>query len=240
MCAGKGVREPAVVNSSSTRETAMSVTLPGRSTSSAAVTLKILGVTGAVIAGNSLLFGSRLFFDPRPFSEVGGSFEQRAYHLLLLFCLGVLAVTLPRLVSVRGRDGAHVPAALAVATGLAAFYDGGTRFVEAFVVPYLANHAPALLDESPSSGLMIAMMAAWFLTMGTVLALAVVAYRRRVFPRAACVLLAVGAVSVPVLGPLAGILLGSAYAWAGFATLRRTSLVETSAPMPSAAAAALR
>jgi len=67
-----------------------------------------------------------------------------------------------------------------------------------------------------------------------------VAYRRRVFPRAACVFLAVGAVSVPVLGPLSGILLGSAYAWVGFATARRIRGVERSTPAPSAAAAALR
>lgn len=220
----------------------MSVPLTGRPPSAAIFPLKVLGITGVVIAANSLLFGTQLFFDPRPFSEVGGSFEQRGYHLLLLACLGVLAMTLPRLATVPGREGARLPATLTLAAGLAAFYDGGTRFVEAFVVPYLAQHAPALLDESPSSSLMIAMMTAWFLTMGTVLAIAVVAYRRRVFPRPACVLLAVAAISVPLIGPLAGVLLGSAYAWAGFATLRRIDFARhpDSSVMGSTGTAAAR
>jgi hypothetical protein len=200
-------------------------------------TLIALAATGVAIAANSLMFGTQLFFDPSPFSEIGASGTHRAYNVVLLLCVASLSVVLPGLRNVVGRTGRSLPVAVIVVLGVGVFLDGGTRFVEAFVVPYLADLAPQLLDETPASGLMYAMMAAWILYMSSLIALGVTAYRRHVFPRPACVLLIVGGASLPVFGPLSGMLVGTAFAWSALAAKAR---LEQTGDLPAAAVAATR
>ena len=180
-----------------------------------------LAATGAVIATNSLAFGTQLFFDPSSFSEIGGSSTHRTYYVVLLLCVASLSLVLPRLTDVTGSTGRTLPGAVLTFVGLGVFFDGGTRFVEAFVVPYLADFAPELLNDTPASGLMYAMVTAWILYMASLVLLGVTAYRRRVFPRAACVLIIIGGASVPLLGPLSGILIGAGLTWSGIAAAGR-------------------
>ena len=51
--------------------------------------------------------------------------------------------------------------------------------------------------------------------------LGVSGWRARVFPRAAVVLLVIGAVAIPAIGPLSNVLVGTAVLWIGSALLRR-------------------
>lgn len=183
-------------------------------------TLTALTAVGAVMALNSLALGLPTFLNSAPFSEIAGSASHLGYQAVLLGCVLVLNLALPKLAGLAGETGRTLPAGLLTFAAAAAFLDGGTRFVEAFVTPFLADHAPALLDESPASALMYAMVAAWVLWSIALVAVGVTAYRRRVFARPACVLLAVGGVAIPAIGPLSGVLIGSALAWAGAARLR--------------------
>jgi hypothetical protein len=191
---------------------------------SARPALTILTAIGAVMALNSLLFGTQLIFDPSPFSEVARTGTHLAYQVTLLAGLVALAQTLPRLTRVVGRHGSGFPAAVLLFAGVGVTLDACTRFAEAFMVPFIGRNAPELLDQSPGGALMTVMVSAWMASMLGLVAVALVAYRRRIFPRPAAVVLAVGALVVPVVGPLSGILVGTGLAWGGYAARRRLEL----------------
>jgi hypothetical protein len=46
-------------------------------------------------------------------------------------------------------------------------------------------------------------------------------WRARAFPRTAVVLLVVGAVAIPAIGPVSNVLVGASLAWIAIASLRR-------------------
>ena len=185
--------------------------------------LTILTGLGAVMAANSLVLGSQLMVDSRPFSTVASTPVHLAYYCTLLVLLGVLAQVLPHLGSVAGSTGQRFPSSILALAGVGVFLDAGTRFAEAFVVPFIAARAPELLDTSPSSVLMGAMVTAWVVYLVGLVSLGIAAYRRRIFPRPAAVLLIVGGLSVPVVGPLSGLLIGPALAWGGNSARRRVA-----------------
>lgn len=198
-------------------------------------TLTALGVVGAVLVVNAAVLGPMIMFDSRPFSEIGGLPQHRVFNVVLLLCVGALAVLLPRLAQVPGRTGRAVPATVALAAGFGAYLDGGTRFVEAFVVPFLADKAPALLDETLGGVLMYAMVTAWILWSLALIALGVTAYRARVFPRAAAVLLVLGALVIPAIGPIAGVLVGGAFVWSALSARRAGQFSDLLVPSPTTA-----
>ena len=200
--------------------------MTGPTRTSPRTTLAVLIGIGVAMASNSALFGTQLMFDPRPFSEVASTPQHVTYYVVLLVLLAAFAQVLPRLCAVTGGTGRSFPDGVLVLLGVGVFFDAATRFGEAFMVPFLAAHAPELLDDTPSTVLMSAMVTSWVLYLIGLVTLGVVAYRRRIFPRPAAVLLMVGAVTVPVIGPLSGMLIGTALAWGGYAARR-------SAPQPA-------
>lgn len=183
--------------------------------------LTVLTTIGVVMTLNSLLFGTRLMFDPSPFSEVARTGTHLAYQVTLLAALVALAQTLPRMRRVSGRSRDGFPPAVLLFAGVGVTLDACTRFGEAFLVPFIGRNAPELLDHSPGGALMAVMVSCWVASMIGLVAVAVTAYRRRIFPRPAAAVLAVGALVVPVIGPLSGILVGTGLAWSGYAARRR-------------------
>lgn len=199
-----------------------------------------LVVVGGVITLNAATLGMMLMFGPwETFSETAASRVHLGFQAILLACVAALNLLLPRLAGLRGSTGRVLPAWVLVLAAVATFADGGTRFVFTFVVPWLADAAPALLDEDGGGSLMAAMVSAWVLFTLALVCLGVTAYRRRVFPRPACVLLAVGGLAVPAIGPAAGVLLGPALVWAALARLRPGAVVDDVAPTGPTPAVAL-
>jgi hypothetical protein len=182
------------------------------------LTLTALGLL--MFAGAALL-GSRLMLDSRPFSEIGGTTTQVAYNGLLLVLLVGLVLLLPAIGRLPGRDGRTLPRWTLGLVGAGAILDACTRFDQAFMVPFLADHAPQLLDENPASMLMAAMVAAWVVYDVGLVALGVLAFRRRIFSRSAAALVVVGGALIPLAGPFAVIVVGGGLAWAGASVLRR-------------------
>ena len=180
-----------------------------------------LTVVGAALAVDAAVFGSRLMLDSRPFSVVGGTASQGLYNGVLLLALVALVLLLPALGRFPGRDGRTLPRWSLGLLATGAILDACTRFDQAFMVPYLSVHSPDLLDESPASALMVAMVTAWVVFDVALIAFGVLAFRRRVLGRPAAVLVAAGGALIPVAGPFAVIVVGAGLAWAGASILRR-------------------
>ena len=177
-------------------------------------------ITGAVLAGNGVLLGSQLFFDSRDYSEVATGAGHLAHYLMWTLCLVALSQLYPRMGHLPSPTGRPLPAPLLAAAGAGAALDACARFVSAFVTPYLAERQPQLVDAAPDTILLVPLLATGVAAMVATGALAVVGLRRRVFPRPAAVLLLLGAIAIPVLGPVSNVLLGAALVWIG-STSRR-------------------
>ena len=177
--------------------------------------------TGGVLAGNGLLLGSQLFFDARDYSVVATGPVHLAHYVLWMACLVALSQLYPRLRSLTGRDGRRLPDFVLVLAGVGAALDACTRFVSAFVTPYLAERAPALVDQAPAAILLVPLLAAGVVAMAGTAAVGVVGWRRGVFPRPAAVLLVLGGVAIPLIGPLSTVLVGAALVWIGLTARAR-------------------
>ncbi len=192
----------------------------------AAVPTQLTGVTaglmltGAVLAANGALLGSQLLTDPRDYSEVAGGTLHLAHYVLWVLCLVTLTQLYPRLGGLPGSTGRAIPAWVLALAGAGAALDACARFVSAFVTPYLAAREPGLVDSPPEAVLLVPLLATGVLAMAATATLAVVGMRRRVFPRPAAVLLLLGGVAIPLLGPVSNVLLGLALVWIGSAARR--------------------
>ena len=146
----------------------------------------------------------------------------------VLFLLGVVFVLLGLLgLYVRQSEAAG---ALGLIGFLVAFLGtvliGGFIWASAFVAPDLAVVAPQFLDGGPPSGFILSFIT---FALGWLL-FAVGTLRARVFPRAAAILLIVGAVVVVLPLPFTTIVFAVALAWLGLALFMGR---EASAEQPS-------
>ena len=172
-------------------------------------------VTGAALALNGAVLGSRLFFDSRDYSEVASTRLHLVHYLVWTACLVALSQLYPRIAALRGPTGSGIARGVLTLAAVGAALDACSRFTVAFVNPYLAAHQPALLDTTPDAVLLVPLLATGVVAMVGVAAMGVVAWRRMVLPRTLAVLLIVGAVAIPAIGPLANVPLGVALAWLG-------------------------
>lgn len=177
-------------------------------------------ITGAVFAGNGLFLGSQLFFDSRDYSQVATGTGHLVHYLVWTLCLVALSQLYPRMEHLPSATGRSMPAPLVAAAGAGAALDACARFTSAFVTPYLARHDPQLVDSAPDAVLLVPLLATGVVAMVATAALAVAGLRRRVFPRPAAVLLLLGAIAIPVLGPVSNVLLGVALVWIGWTSRR--------------------
>lgn len=183
--------------------------------------LVALVLCGGVLAVNAVALGAPLFLDSRPFSEVAVTPLHLAFWSIQLAALVALSQVYPHLRALTGPDGRRIPEGALVLLGVGVVLDAATRFLEAFAVPAMAEaHAP-FIDTTPPASLLVPLLAAGVVHMAGLVALAVFAFRRRILPRPAAVLIAVGGLAVPTIGPVAGLLLGAGLAWGGVARLRR-------------------
>jgi hypothetical protein len=180
-----------------------------------------LTVVGATLAGNGLLLGTQLFLDSRDYSQVATGGLHLAHYVVWTACLVALSQLYPRLGALRGATGSRLPEAVLVLAGVGAALDGCTRFVSAFVTPYLADRQPGLVDSAPDPILLVPLLASGVVAMVGTAALGVSGWRRDIFPRPAAAMLVVGGVAIPVLGPVSTVLLGASLVWVGTAVRKR-------------------
>ena len=147
------------------------------------------------------------FTDPRPFSQVAGSAVHMSLYALTLAGMLALLVAVPRLRSLASPEGRRLPDGVLTTALLATALYAATQFVQVFVAADLADSAPAALDESGDL-MMYGMLGSWLVFLVAWVALGVVGMKRRVLSRSSGVLLIVGAVAQPVIGPLAALPLG--------------------------------
>ena len=184
-------------------------------------TLMALTASGVVLAVNAVVLGAPLFLDSRPFSEIAVTPLHFAFWSIQLAGLVVLSQVYPRLHVLEGPDGRRLPEWALWLLGVGVVLDAATRFLEAFAVPAMADAHPGFIDNTPPAMLLVPLLGAGVVHMAGLLALGVYAFRRRILPRPAAVLIAVGGLAVPTIGPVAGLLLGAGLAWAGAARLRQ-------------------
>lgn len=194
-------------------------------------TLRALAVVGVLMIVNGAAFLYALVINaPYAFSENGAQWEYQVFHLVYLVELAILALCVPGLRAFRGGSGRSLPGWLVSTLTALIPLQAGTVFVNAFVVPFLADVAPEALDVSAGGGFAIGMSVVWVLWSVALATLGVIGARRRVIPVAASVLLAVGALIIPVFGPVGTILMGAGLGlWASRALRAETKLLPADA-----------
>jgi hypothetical protein len=149
------------------------------------------------------------FLDPRPFREVAGSGIHLSLYGLTLAAMLALLVAVPRLSGLTAPDGRRLPDGVLTAALVATALYAATQFVQVAITPDLATTAPAALDETGTFG-MIGLMGSWVVFLVAWVLVGVVGMHRRVLSPATGILMIIGAVAQPAIGPLAALPLGVA------------------------------
>lgn len=185
-------------------------------------TMRALTVTGGVLLALGVTLGPMMMLDSRPYSELSGTAAHLTHYAVWTACLVALSQLLPRLGGMRVGRTRAVSSVAATVAGVGAALDACARFGLAFFNPMLARHEPHLLDTPPDAVLLVPSIAAGVVAMVGLVWVGVSGWRAGVFPRPAVVLLVVGAVAIPAIGPLSNGLVGAALVWIGIASLRRS------------------
>src|SRR5690606_24998455 len=130
------------------------------------------------------------------------------HYVVWTACLVALSQLYPRLAEWPGPDGAGIGRGLLTLAAVGAGLDACSRFVSAFVNPFLATVDPRLLDTAPDAILLVPLLATGVVAMAGAAAVAVVGWRRRLMPPHLAILLTVGALAIPAIGPLANVPFG--------------------------------
>ena len=166
------------------------------------------GVVGAALTVNGLVLAPQLFFNSRDYSEIAASPTHLAHYVVWAACLVALSQLYPALAGLRGRDGRGIPGVVLRVAAVGAALAACAQFVAAFVNPFLADHDPALLDTAPDPILLVPLLVTTGLAGLATAAVGVVGGVRRALPVPAAVLIVLGGLVIPVLGPMANALLG--------------------------------
>lgn len=176
---------------------------------------KVLLILGVLLMINGVL-GIRWLFDGADtFSQTAGSSEYAVYQRVQLPLLIAAAVLLPALGRLKGTDGRGLPRWIVPAAVVAVILQACTTFVQGFTAPFLAGVAPASLDTQDGGLFEASMIVSWAIFCVTIVALAVVTWRRKVFSRPAALLIGFGALITPMFGPIGGVFVGTGLASMG-------------------------
>lgn len=167
-------------------------------------------VIGTLMIANGAWYTPLMLTNPaQRMSEYGGEWPFVTSQTIAFVVLVALALVVPRLRHVRGRTGRTLPGWLITVLTVAVMLQMATVYVQAFVVPFLAEVAPAALDVEEIDVFALSMMAIWVLWLVTWVVVAVVGVVRRLMGIPAAILIAFGALSTPVLGPGGAALVGA-------------------------------
>lgn len=187
------------------------------------VSLVRVGGLAAILAGVLLIIGELLnLFIDFEIDPVEGAISATSIVQSVAFLLGVALLLVglvglyTRLAQATGRLLGLVGFLLAlVGTGMVM----GVVWDQTFTVPALAQAAPTLLENGPPALVNFGFMFSFVLFGLGWLLFGVEAYRARVYPRIAVILLMVGAVLLILPLPFVGLVFAVAVAWLGLALL---------------------
>jgi hypothetical protein len=188
-----------------------------------------LALAGGLLLA-SLIPAVPFFLDPSPFREVAGSGIHFGLYGLTTAAMLALLVAVPRLADVVSPDGRRLPSAVLSGALLATALYAATQFVQITVTPDLAQTAPVALDDT-GTFTMVGLIGAWLAFLVAWVLVGAVGMHRRVVAVPAGILLIVGAVAQPVIGPLAALPLGVGFLLVARATAGR-SVVPSEEPAP--------
>lgn len=191
-----------------------------------------LALAGGLLLA-SLVPAVPFFLDPSPFREVAGSGIHLGLYGLTTAAMLALLVAVPRLADVVSPDGRRLPSSALTGALLATALYAATQFMQVTVTPDLAKTAPAALDEA-GGFTMVGLIGSWLLFLVAWVLVGAVGMHRRVVSVPAGILLIVGAVAQPVIGPLAALPLGIGFLVVARATTAR-SVLPSDAPAPAVA-----
>jgi hypothetical protein len=149
------------------------------------------------------------FLDPRPFREVAGGVVHLSLYSLSLAALLALLVAVPGLRRLTSATGRRLPDGVLAFALVATALNAATQFVQVVITPDLAATAPAALDETGTIQ-MVGLMGAWVMFLAAWVVLAGVGMHRRVLSTPSGILLIIGAIAQPAIGPVAALPLGLA------------------------------
>ena len=188
-----------------------------------------LAAVGTILLVNGAWYAPIMFSgDPSAkLSEYGDELPFRLYYYVYLAAMAALVLLLPRLDHLRGSTGRTLPRWIVPLLLVTTVLQAGTVYAQAFIVPFLAEVAPVALDHAEIELFAISMMAIWSAFSLALVALAVAGLMRRVVPAPAAVMIGVGALAVPILGPAGSLLIGGGLVvWAVARLLRSTRPIQ--------------
>ena len=188
-----------------------------------------LAVLGVVLAANGAFGITWLFDGAERFSQTAASWQFATFQRVQLLALVFFVLLVPTLGQLRGRTGRALPIGVLLALAAALVLQAGTVFTMAFVAPFFAGIAPEVMDLENGGSFAIAMSAVWVLFVVAVAAFGISAMRRKVFPLSAGILVVLGGLLTPMLGPVAGIALGSGFLLAAGALRQRVGVAPSEA-----------
>lgn len=187
---------------------------------------------GALMLLNGMLGVQWLFDGSERFSETAGSWQFAVFQRVQLVALVMLAVLVPGLRDIRSELGRRLSPTVLTALSGAVVLQAGTVFTMAFAAPFYAATAPATLDLEDGGTFALAMSGSWVLFLIVAVALGVSAIRTKTLPVVAGVLIIIGGLITPVLGPIGSAFLGAAFLWAGL-SLRQQGTAQEHASAPA-------
>ena len=182
-----------------------------------------LAVIGALLIANGAWYTPLMFSagTEQKFSETGATWQFQAFYVASLVILVALALITPALAGLVGRTGRQLPGWLPGLLTMAVVLQTATVYAQAFVVPHLADVAPAALDNEQIDAFAVSMLGIWVAYSLAWIAVAVLGAIRRLVPIGSAVLIGLGALVIPVIGPGGSVLIGSGLlSWALLRLLR--------------------
>jgi hypothetical protein len=164
------------------------------------------------------------------FLDSVGDWRYAAFNYLYLAAVIVFVAAAPTLTSWVGRDGRHLPGWLVPVMAAAAALQACTLFSQAVVSPFLLQVAPVALTTEDGGAFAIIMAGIWIVWIAALSTLAIVGWRRKVVPVPAALVMIVGALVIPIFGPIGSILVGGALAWTGWSRRVRVAQQPVGAP----------
>ncbi|WP_166878347.1 MULTISPECIES: hypothetical protein [unclassified Salinibacterium] len=156
------------------------------------------------------------------FLDTVSDWRYAAFNTLYLIAAIGFVAAAPTLTSWVGRDGRSLPGWLVPVMSVAAALQACTLYTQAVVSPFLLEVAPIALTTEDGGAFAISMSAIWIVWIAALTTLAVIGWQRKVMPAPAAVVMIVGALVIPIFGPIGSILVGGALAWTAWS--RRVSV----------------
>lgn len=184
-----------------------------------------LAVLGLVLAANGAFGITWLFDGADRFSQTAASWQFATFQRVQLLALVFLVLLVPTFAQLRGRTGRALPVGVLLGLATAVILQAGTVFTMAFVAPFFARIAPEVMDLENGGSFAVAMSVVWVFFVIAVAVFGVSAIRRKVLPLTAGILVVLGGLLTPMLGPVAGIALGSGFLLAAGALRGKVDVV---------------